>query len=76
MIRNALEKDAISIAEIYNYYICETAITFETEKVSSVDIFERILAVQSNDLPWLVAEDDMGNVIGYAYASKWRERFA
>ena len=36
----------------------------------------RLSKIQSDDLPWLVAEDDSGKVIGYAYASKWRERFA
>ena len=76
MIRNALDKDIISIAEIYNHYISDTSITFETETISPEDILDRISKVQADNLPWLIAEDDMGKVIGYAYASKWRERFA
>lgn len=76
MIRNVLEKDAISIAEIYNYYIAETVITFETETITADDISARIAKIQSDNLPWLVAQDSEGKVIGYAYASKWRDRFA
>lgn len=76
MIRSALDKDAASIAEIYNFYIVESAATFETEIISPDVISERITKVQNDNLPWLVAESDAGEVIGYAYASKWRERFA
>ena len=76
MIRSALDKDVISIAEIYNHYISDTVVTFETETISPEDILDRISKIQSDDLPWLIAEDDMGKVIGYAYASKWNDRSA
>lgn len=75
MIRGVLDKDVTSIVEIYNHYIFNTAVTFETEIICSEDIHGRIAKVQSDNLPWLIAEDDMGKVIGYAYANKWRERF-
>lgn len=76
LIRSAVNTDAIPIAEIYNHYISNTIITFETENVSPEDVLVRISKIQSDNLPWLVAEDDEGKIIGYAYASKWRERFA
>ena len=76
MIRHILKKDATSITDIYNHYISETVATFETEVVSPTQMLSRISNIQSHELPWLVAEDGNGRVIGYAYASKWRERFA
>ena len=76
MIRSVSNQDASSISKIYNYYISETIATFETNAVSSENMLERIHKVNSDDLPWLVAEDESGRLIGYAYASKWRERFA
>ncbi len=76
MIRSVLDRDVTSIAEIYNYYISETVVTFETKTVSPENILDRISKIQSDELPWLIAENDIGKVIGYAYASKWRERFA
>jgi phosphinothricin acetyltransferase len=76
VIRNAVAKDVASIAEIYNHYISDTVVTFETEMIRSEDILSRITKVQSDGLPWLIAEDGSGKLIGYAYATKWRERFA
>jgi phosphinothricin acetyltransferase len=76
-IRLAHSSDATSIDEIYNYYIANTAVTFEENPISALDIETRIEETKAKGLPWLVAEDDRGNsaeVIGYAYASKWKGR--
>lgn len=75
VIRTATASDAGSIARIYNLYVLNTAITFEEQAVSAQEMAGRIAEVDSAGLPWLVAEQD-GNVIGYAYASKWKVRFA
>lgn len=72
MIRNVTLKDAQRIAEIYNYYIEHTVITFEETLVTAEEIKERI-EEHTKILPWLVVEED-GVVIGYAYASKWAGR--
>jgi L-amino acid N-acyltransferase YncA len=75
MIRAATQSDAEAIADIYNYYINNTVVTFEELPVSQNDILERIQKVTGSSLPWLVAEDE-GAVIGYAYAGKWNVRSA
>ena len=67
--------DAEAVASIYNYFITETIITFEEERVSSSDICRRIEKVRSAALPWFVAERS-GEIVGYAYASRWKERSA
>jgi phosphinothricin acetyltransferase len=74
-IRNIIEADAKAVAEIYNHYITQTIITFEEEAISFSEIHQRIQEVQSSSLPWLVAEH-AGEIVGYAYASKWRGRYA
>ncbi len=75
MIREAIESDAKAIAEIYNYYIRNTVITFEEEEVSTSHFAERINNIQKSGYSWLVViEND--DIIGYAYASKWNERAA
>lgn len=76
MIRAVQQQDAKAITAIYNYYIANTVITFEDELIGSDEINSRILTVQKAKLPWLVAQDESGLVIGYAYASKWRDRFS
>ena len=63
------------MAGIYNHYIRETVVTFETDPVTADDMTLRIREAQSDALPWLIAEVD-GHVAGYAYASKWKGRCA
>lgn len=75
MIREATAADAGRIAEIYNYYIAETIITFEYDLVNEDDIRKRIEKVHSKDYPFFVYEKD-GEIAGYAYLSNWRERVA
>ena len=74
-IRSAIAGDAAQIARIYNYYIANTVVTFETEDVDAAEIAQRIEATIDIPLPWLVAVDG-DTVLGYAYASKWKGRCA
>jgi len=75
MIRPATESDSEQIADIYNHYIKNTIVTFEEEKVDAADISDRIASTVADGLPWLVAEKE-GQILGYAYASKWKGRCA
>jgi len=74
-IRTISASDAEAVASIYNYFITETIITFEEEPVSSSEIGLRIEKVRFDALPWLVAERS-GEIVGYAYAGRWKERSA
>ena len=73
MIRPVAASDAAAIANIYNYYVTDTTVTFEEEPVSSGEMGRRIETLVSSGQPWLVAEVD-GQVAGYAYATKWHHR--
>jgi phosphinothricin acetyltransferase len=72
MIREATSSDARAIADIYNYYILNTVITFELDPVTPEEIIKRMEKYKEVG-PYLVLEEDRG-VIGYAYVSKFRER--
>ncbi|HET9914892.1 MAG TPA: GNAT family N-acetyltransferase [Anaerolineales bacterium] len=72
MIREAAFSDAVAIANIYNYYILNTVITFEIDPINPQEIIKRMEKYKEAG-PYLVAEED-GEVIGYAYVSKFRER--
>jgi L-amino acid N-acyltransferase YncA len=74
MIRPVRPEDAAQICWIYNYYIENTTVTFETEAVSAEAMRERIISVSEN-FPWLVYENE-GKIYGYAYAARWKERNA
>ena len=72
-IRAVTADDTPAIADIYNHYVMDTLVTFEEEPVSGEELWRRVEAVRTADLPWLVA-DDAGMVVGYAYATPWRAR--
>jgi L-amino acid N-acyltransferase YncA len=74
-IRPVVVQDAEAIVTIYNHYVLKTIMTFEEEAVPATEIIRRIEEVQDASLPWLVAEL-AGAVVGYAYATKWRLRYA
>lgn len=74
-IRSATINDALSISEIYNYYVVNSVVTFEEEPVSQQEMQNRISEVHSCSLPWLVAESS-NNILGYAYGTKWKARAA
>lgn len=72
MIRPVTLDDAAAIANIYNYYILHTIITFEEEPVSVEEMRGRIADITATH-PWLVHEHQ-GAIDGYAYAAKWKTR--
>jgi L-amino acid N-acyltransferase YncA len=73
-IRCAKIEDAQHIIDIYNWYIINTIITFETDPVSLAEMQERICEkLQHHD--WLVAEIN-NEIIGYAYYGVFRARAA
>ena len=73
-IRPVTIADAAAIADIYNWYIANTFITFEEEALSAEAMAERIQKADANS-PWIVLEGDNG-VEGYAYATEWKGRCA
>lgn len=72
MIRLGVPADATRLAEIYRPAIEAPGITFESIAPDASEMRER-LAKTLVRFPWLVMED-RGRVIGYAYASRHRER--
>ncbi len=73
-IRKGIVADAPYIAEIQNYYILNTTITFELEPISIEEMERRISEIVAN-YPFLVYIED-GELKGYCYAHKWKERKA
>lgn len=64
MIREVKPDDAADIVTIYNRYIAETTVTFETVKLSTVQMQQRIKEI-SHHFPYYVYETE-GKVVGYA----------
>jgi len=74
MIRIATAGDAAACHDIYAPAVLHSAITFETELPGNQAMADRIEARLAH-YPWLVFEDE-GQVLGYTYAGRFRERAA
>jgi phosphinothricin acetyltransferase len=74
IIKIAESIHAGAIRDIYAPFVQEGFVTFETQ-VPEIEDFEKRIAHYTERYPWLVMEED-GVVLGYAYASAYRERVA
>lgn len=74
-IRFATLNDAESLADIYNHYVSNTWITFETKTIDAQEMERRIGDILRIPLPWLVAESSE-KILGFAYAAPWKNRHA
>ena len=73
-LRSATIDDAEQMLDIYAPYVEKTAITFEYD-VPTVEEFRKRIASHLTRYPWIVAEAD-DRIVGYAYASAFKERAA
>jgi L-amino acid N-acyltransferase YncA len=75
-VRDADAQDIPAIQAIYAHHVLHGLGTFEETPPTIEDMTQRIAAAQERDLPWLVAEDASGSILGYAYAGPFRTRAA
>ena len=73
-VREVQISDASRMAEIYSYYVENTAVSFEYEAPTADEFGERIKHT-TEKYPYLVCVDD-GKVVGYAYAGAYSTRQA
>jgi len=73
VIRDAdAQQDAAACAAIYAPYVSDTVISLEEQPPTEHDLADRIRRTMQTH-PWLVAQDEH-QVVGYAYATRHRER--
>lgn len=70
----ANESHAKDLVKIYNYYVENTTVSYETEAVSVSDFAKRIMQTSAK-YPYIIAVEN-GKILGYAYASSYRTRAA
>jgi L-amino acid N-acyltransferase YncA len=75
-VRDATQDDAAAIAAIYAHYVRTSPATFEETVPDAQEIARRIEAVRAARLPWRLAVNASGDLLGYAYASAYRTRSA
>ena len=65
---------AAAIAAIYAHHVEHGTASFETDPPDPAEMAARMRKVLDAGAPWLVALSADGTVLGYAYASQFRDR--
>ena len=73
-VRPAAETDIAAITAIYRPAVVEGTASFELEPPDEAEMLRRMRAIVDAGFPYLVAEDDAGTVLGYAYVGAYRPR--
>jgi L-amino acid N-acyltransferase YncA len=73
IIRPAMPRHVRAITDIYAHHVLHGAASFEVEPPDAREMARRHRSVRQHGLPFLVAELE-GRIVGYAYASPYRER--
>jgi len=74
-IRKVTLNDAQAICNIYNYYIENTAITFEVVPISEIEEKQRINDIINSEHLFYIGEIDE-KIIGFYYTHRWNNRYA
>lgn len=71
-IRRALPDDIPSINRIHAHYVSNTVITFSTTPNIDAEALDNYNKTQDLGLPYLVATDSSGSVLGFTYVGPFR----
>lgn len=75
-IRDATPADLLAVTEIYNYYITNSVVTFDLETMTIKDWETKFHWIQGLALPFVVAQSESGQILGFAYVAPWRQKAA
>ena len=71
-IRRAVSDDLPSIREIYNHYVLNSSVTFDEKAMTLVDLRKKFAIAERLGLPFLVAENPRGQLLGAAWVLPWQ----
>ena len=75
-LRSAKADDMKQIAEIYNYYVTNSVVTFDIEATTEQTWTEKLEYLEGLELPFIVAQSASGTIFGFAYVAPWRQKAA
>ena len=74
IIRPSTLADVVPAQAIYAHHVRTGTASFELVPPDADEMGRRRAALVDKGLPWLVAQDDTGKLLGYAYAGPYRTR--
>lgn len=75
LIADVAKEDIKNCLDIYNYYIQNTVYTLEEAPLTLSEFSARVTEISKN-FPYIVAKNERGEAIGYAYLNYFNERSA
>ncbi|WEZ82142.1 GNAT family N-acetyltransferase [Rhizobium sp. 32-5/1] len=75
-LRDAILADLPVITAIYSESVMNGVASYEMTPPDETEMAERFATITGNGYPYIVAQDEAGKVLGYAYASAFRTRAA
>ena len=75
-LRPAEKKDCFAICEIYNFYIQNSVVTFDEQTMPLNQWEEKLDYLNKQKLPFIVAQTETGEILGFAYVAPWRQKSA
>jgi phosphinothricin acetyltransferase len=76
ILREAAAADGPKLAALYGHHVLQGLGTFEETPPSGEQMADRLASVQGLGLPYVVAEGEGGDLLGFAYAGPFRTRAA
>jgi phosphinothricin acetyltransferase len=75
-LRLAEKKDCFAICDIYNFYIQNSVVTFDEQTMQPNHWEEKLEYLNKQKLPFIVAQTETGEILGFAYVAPWRQKSA
>jgi phosphinothricin acetyltransferase len=75
-IRAAEPTDLPDIREIYNHYVMNSTVTFDEKAMTLAELRRKFAQVTKLGMPFIVAENPRGQILGYAYVYPWKQKAA
>jgi len=75
-IRDAVAEDLPHVREIYNHYVLNSTVTFDEKPMTLASLRRKFATVTKLKMPFIVAVNPTGQILGYAYVYPWKEKAA
>jgi L-amino acid N-acyltransferase YncA len=75
-MRDATAEDLPYIREIYNHYVANSVVTFDEDAMTLKEWKTKFAYLQKQGMPFIVAVSPIGQIMGYALVSPWKQKRA
>jgi L-amino acid N-acyltransferase YncA len=74
--RDVVAEDLPDILEIYNHYVLNSVVTLDEKPMTLAALRRKFAKTQEKKMPFIVAVNPAGQILGFAYVYPWREKAA